>query len=136
MNDLIQCLIADSICEIQHNSQNKNARPYLAVSFEKMSIKGLYDTGADISCLSEKIFRRVPPEKRPVRLTTPTQAQLKSASGDQLEARGKYLLSIQLGKISIQHPFYVIRNLNEDLILGIDFIHQHQLNYNATARSF
>ena len=136
MNDVIQCLINDTISEIENQSQNKNGRPYLAVLFEGMSLRGLYDTGADLSCISEKAFRRIPPEKRPAKLPDTTQAKLKSASGDQLEVRGKYSLKIKLGHNEVQHSFFVIRNLNDDLILGIDFIHKHQLNYNPINRSF
>ena len=136
MNDVIQCLINDTISEIENQSQNKSGRPYLAVLFEGMSLRGLYDTGADLSCISEKAFRRIPPEKRPAKLPDTTQAKLKSASGDQLEVRGKYSLKIKLGHNEVQHSFFVIRNLNDDLILGIDFIHKHQLNYNSINRSF
>ena len=63
MNDVIQCLINDTISEIENQSQNKSGRPYLAVLFEGMSLRGLYDTGADLSCISEKAFWRIPPEK-------------------------------------------------------------------------
>ncbi len=37
-------------------------RPYLTVNLQNcLAIKGLYDTGADISCLSEKFFHQLPP---------------------------------------------------------------------------
>jgi hypothetical protein len=36
----------------------------------------------------------------------------------------------------VQHPFYVIKNLSEAAIMGIDFIQQHTLNYCPDQRSF
>ena len=36
----------------------------------------------------------------------------------------------------VHHPFYLIDNLNEDCILGIDFITNHSFNYNPQNRQF
>jgi hypothetical protein len=33
-----------------------------------VSVRGLYDTGADISCISLKVFRQIPPQHRPRKL--------------------------------------------------------------------
>lgn len=101
-----------------------------------MSLRGLYDTGADISCISDKTFRKLSPDNRPPRLIDISRSTFKSANGDPLEVRGKYLLKVRMGKTEVEHPFFVVKNLSEDLILGIDFIHTHELNYNATSRSF
>jgi hypothetical protein len=49
---------------------------------------------------------------------------------------GKYKLKAHIGTKEIQHEFYVIPDLNEPLILGIDFIQQHQLWYCPKNRSF
>jgi hypothetical protein len=43
---------------------------------------------------------------------------------------------VTIGKKTVQHPFYVIKNLSEATIMGIDFIQQHTLNYCPDQRSF
>ena len=53
-----------------------------------------------------------------------------------MDVRGKYSIPIQLADKTIQHDFYVIRNLSEPVILGIDFITKHRLNYCPHTQSF
>ncbi len=62
--------------------------------------------------------------------------KFKSAGGQILPVDGKYQFKVQIGTKSIQHEFYVIPDLNEPIILGIDFIQQHQLWYCPKNRSF
>jgi hypothetical protein len=47
-----------------------------------------------------------------------------------------YEFSLRIDKKFIKHKFYIIPDLNEPLILGIDFIQQHQLWYCPKNRSF
>ena len=99
-------------------------------------MRGLYDTGADISCLSLKVFRQIPPQLRPKKIEQSLLPKFKSAGGETLPVHGKYRLKAHIGTKEIQHEFYVIPELNEPLILGIDFIQQHQLWYCPKNRSF
>ena len=62
--------------------------------------------------------------------------RFKSAGGQVLPVCGRYQFRVQIGTKSLQHDFYVIPDLNEPLILGIDFIQQHQLWYCPKNRSF
>jgi hypothetical protein len=101
-----------------------------------VSVRGLYDTGADISCLSQKVFRQIPPQQRPRKIEGGITPKFKSAGGQILPVDGKYQFTVQIGTKSIQHEFYVITDLNEPIILGIDFIQQHQLWYCPKNRSF
>jgi hypothetical protein len=105
-------------------------RPYLQVKVQNsVSVRGLYDTEADISCLSLKFFRQIPPQLRPKKVEQGSLPKFKSAGGETLPVHGKYKLKAHIGTKEIQHKFYVIPDLNEPLILGIDFIQQHQLWY-------
>ncbi len=92
-------------------------------------MRGLYDTGADISCISEKVFRQLPPLYRPQKLASDKTPNFRSAGGQPLPVRGLYEFNLKVDKKFIKHKFYVIPDLNEPLILGIDFIQQHQLWY-------
>ena len=48
MNDIAQNLIADVVCEINWTINAKTQRPHIAVSLDNMTLRGLYNTGADI----------------------------------------------------------------------------------------
>jgi hypothetical protein len=62
--------------------------------------------------------------------------KFKSAGGQILPVNGKYQFRVQIGTKAIQHEFYVIPDLNKPMILGIDFIQQHQLWYCPKNRLF
>ncbi len=50
--------------------------------------------------------------------------------------RGLYKINLKIDKKFVKHNFYVIPDLNEPLILGIDFIQKHQLWYCPKNKSF
>lgn len=136
MADLASNLQQDALCEIQDLTNQKFRRPFVPVKFCNMKIKGLYDTGADISCLDERCFREIPISKRPKKIPEKKPNSFKSATGDSLTVKGKYLLEIQIGDRVLKHDFFVVKNLSEKMILGIDFILAHQLSYNIENRTF
>ena len=136
MADLASNLQQDALCEIQDLATPKFRRPFVPVKFCNMKIKGLYDTGADISCIDEKLFREIPIPERPKQILEEKRNSFKSASGDALTVKGKYLLKLQIGDKKLAHEFFVIKNLSEKMILGIDFILSHQLTYNVENRTF
>ena len=136
MADIALNLQQDAVCELENLVAPKFRRPFVPVIMYKKQIKGLYDTGADVSCLDEKIFREIPIENRPTKILERRQSTFTSASGNQLAVSGKYLVPLQIGPKKIQHEIFVVKNLNEKLILGIDFILKHQLNYHTDTRSF
>ena len=111
-------------------------RPFVHAKICELPIRVLYDTGADICCLNEKHFREIPIDKRPVKVDDPKLRQFRSAGGQQLQVKGKYLLPISVGEKSVLHPFYVIKDLSESAILGIDFIQQHSFSYCPEKHSF
>ena len=93
------------------------------------SAAALYDSGADISCMSEKEFRKIPVDKRPVKITGPRTDSCFSAGGTKLQVTGIYNLPISILGRKTEHPFRVIKGLNESVILGADFINKHLLLY-------
>ena len=130
-------LFVDAVSEIKSNLKPTFNRPYLWVNVQNsLKIRGLYDTGADISCISEKIFRQIPPQNRPTKLAIDKSPNFRSAGGQPLPVRGLYKFAFTLNGKQIEHPCYVIPDLNEPLILGIDFIQHHQLWYCPKNKSF
>ena len=128
--DIAQNLQQDAVCEIREIVAPRFKRPSLAVKLFSKEIKGLYDTGADVSCLNEKIFRTIPVDARPKKIPG-NSAVCRSASGSALSISGKYLIPIEIGRKKFLHEFLIVKNLEENLILGIDFILKNRLNFDT-----
>ena len=135
VSDIFSNLINSASQTIQNQSR-PFSRPFIQAKMFNQQMKMLYDSGADISAINETIFRKIPIDLRPPQLKDSSVQKFKSAGGQHLQVRGKYLLPINLGKKTIHHPFYIIKDLSEEAILGIDFIHQHKLRYCPDKRSF
>ena len=103
---------------------------------ETINTLGLYDTGADISCINAEVFERIPLARRPVRLPVAAQEQFRAAGGQELQVQGRLPVKVKVEGQEIDHEFYVIKDLNEPMIFGIDFIAKKELNYCASSRVF
>jgi hypothetical protein len=120
----------DAVNEIKNTLKPNFGHPYLNVSVQNwISLRGLYDTGADIYCLSKKVLCQLPPTHRPKKLEGEPTPKFKSAGGQPLPVQGRYEFKIRIGTKSLTHEFNFIPDLNTPLILGIDFIQKHQLWY-------
>jgi hypothetical protein len=95
----------------------------------------IYDTGADICCMSSKAFRRVfQVGQRPEKLNR--TSNVSAASGNKLEGEGIYTISMEINKRKFQYQVHIFGNLNEDMILGINFFQEHGLGYDPTSQEF
>jgi len=85
------------ILEIDFLKANKDKfRPHLTCVVQGLvSTSALYDTGADITCMSLKTFREIPIHKRPPKLTGLTPLRVRGASNRVLESTGTYDLDIE-----------------------------------------
>ena len=136
MGDIVKNLLDDAVCEIVEKAEPRFHRPHIAVTLSSVSLKGLYDTGADVSCLNEKVFQKIDKKDRPTLNISERGKRFKSAGGELLQVIGKFLFQLKVGKKVIEHPLYVVKNLSGDLILGFDLIQKHHLNYNTETKSF
>ena len=61
LNDLFCNVMFDATQEIKHAVRLIFRRPYLLVKLQNIvNAMGLYDTGADISCINAKVFGKIP----------------------------------------------------------------------------
>ena len=74
--------------------------------------------------------------RRPVRLPVASQEQFRAAGGQELQVQGRFPVKVDVEGREIDHEFYVIKDLNEPMIFGIDFIAKNELNYCASSRVF
>jgi hypothetical protein len=82
---LYKKLISDAVTEIQSNLKPSFHCPYLGVNVQNAHrIRGLYNAGADISCMNEKVFRQLLPNHRPQKLATDKPPNFCSAGGQPL----------------------------------------------------
>ena len=83
----------------------------------------LIDTDATKSCISEKYYQQLPSTK----IQCLKNISVKSATGSNLTPLGMIHCSFELGKIKFNNNLIVCRNLTRPLILGRDFLMQHQI---------
>ena len=83
----------------------------------------LIDTGTTKSCISEKYYQQLPW----IRLQKLRNISVRSATGSNLAPLGMILCSFELGKIKFNNNLIVCRNLTHPLILGRDFLLQHNI---------
>ena len=114
---------------------NRPGRPFVNGQIGKHQLKMLYDTGADISCISEKEFRQIPVDLRPSKHSN-EKVRYQSASGNSLQVKGIYDIPIKVLGRTVTHTFSVIKQLTDPAILGSDFIHDKQLAYCPSEKQF
>ena len=89
----------------------------------KIGTTALIDTGATKSCISERYYQQLPSTK----LHCLKNISVKSTTGSNLTPLGMIHCSFELGKIRFNNNLIVCKNLTRPLILGRDFLMQHQI---------
>ena len=97
-----------------------SSRPSLKLAINGLSIKGLIDTGADVSLCSEETFLKLPVHNRP-KLINP-YVRLFDAANRLLKCIGLYRASITTAAGTRFHHMYVVRDLGQPAILGWDYL--------------
>ena len=98
-------------------------RPMVQVRFKgsKVHEQLLYDSGAQVSLLSQKAFRKISVDQRPQKINL--KLQCSGVSGAKLNIKGCYLLDIDILGQAFQHPFFVVSRVPGHAgVLGIDLI--------------
>ncbi len=76
-----------------------------------------------------KAFKRIYGTSKP-KNTPENNLKIKDAGGNNLGYRGTYLVPMQILGRKIMHDLVILHSF-QDYILGIDFIKQHAMSYNA-----
>ena len=108
------------------------ARPKVKVKFKGSwdSENFLYDSGAQISLISKKAFRKISIGQRPEKLKI--NLQCSGVSGAKLSLKGCYFLNVNILGQVVKHPFFVSDVPGHAGVLGIDIIKKTGLSYDAT----
>ena len=89
----------------------------------------LIDTGAMKSCISERYYQQLPA----IQMQKLNHISVRSATGSNLIPLGIIHCSLELGKIKFHNSLIVCRNLTQPLILGRDFLIQHNITVRYAA---
>ena len=83
----------------------------------------LIDTSATKSCISERYYQQL----LDIQMQKLNHISVRSATGSNLTPLGIIHCSFELGKITFTNSLIVCRNLTQPLILGRDFLLQHNI---------
>ena len=93
------------------------------VKVGKQRIRTLVDTGAECSLMHRRIYDQL--KDRPKLLNK--KVCLQSANGTELKCDGCVNVQICIGDTEMSQDFYVIRDLNRNMILGLDWLKTHNV---------
>jgi hypothetical protein len=118
------------------NRLNKRVnRPNITVkTIQGPTSTWLFDTGADVTVMAMREFRKIPIEKRPTK--KPPTMKISSASSDSLKIVGVYEMPITVMNKTVTHNVIVVHNLNSNAIMGINLIEKLGLVYKARKKTF
>ncbi len=106
-------------------------RPRINVTTGKKTFNWLFDTGAAITCMNADSFWEWFGHSKPKLLKK--SAGCIAANGSKMDSMGIYEIEMTIRGRKFVHPVTVVEDIN-DIILGIDFMHQHKLNYDSTSK--
>lgn len=91
------------------------------VKFGKQRYRALVDSGAEVSLMHRRVYDAL--HQKP-KLGT-DNLQLQAVTGASLALDGCIDVQLRIGDTEIQQKFYVVANMNRNLILGRDWLVQH-----------
>ena len=120
--------VLSSRCE-ELNKSNLNKIPFIPSSehacnliidgkVQDMPVRILLDTGAAISVVSQELWEKIPPEKRP-KLRRPLHAGIKTVAGNIMHLIGSAEINYQIGNSEYRFSAAVIPF---PVVLGLDFL--------------
>ena len=136
MYNFIQSIM--SVCALSVAAASKsclglNQRPLCKINVQGYDSTFLYDSGAQITLMSETEFRKIKADKRPPQMKNSTRVT-GVAQNSMLQVKGVYPLTLTVKGRSTVVPVFVVKNMTQRNILGIDAISNLGLNYHAKSR--
>ena len=107
-------------------------RPKLNIGLpNSRTVAALIDTGADVSVISEQLFKGLD-----VIITKIPSVSLKSATGDRVRVLGEANIVISVGGRQVETKFLVVSGIKTDCILGVDFLHSNRVVMDSGTKRF
>lgn len=93
------------------------------ISLENKKYRTLVDTGAQTSLIHRRVYQSLAFPPRLIK----KNVTLQSVTGQTLTVDGCVTLTFKLAGLKIEHTFFVVSDLNRNIILGRDFLQQNQV---------
>ena len=93
---------------------------YVQISILSKQVETVCDSGASVSCLSEKLFNQIN-ENHQVKIQ-PSTTRLSSANQMPIQTKGTVSVPIKTGPKTYEHTFYVFIEAASDCLLGLEFL--------------
>ena len=92
--------------------------PMVPIQIDKVKAHAVLDSGADVSIMSENMYKRLPNK---VKLKS-SRLPLTGVSGTQLSSLGSVTTKVLIGHAEISMKFEVLKGITKDALLGSDFL--------------
>ena len=96
---------------------------YVLIDLGKQTSKALIDTGAQISCMSEHIYRK---SLKNYEIRASSLSNIVGVCGEVHRILGLITVPFRLDGIVLEHTFHLFEKLHQPVILGMDFLRQHK----------
>ena len=106
-------------------------RPRVTARAGGKTFSWLFDTGASVTCMTANSFNAAFPSNKPRRVQNAQHCT--AASGNKMNSLGIFEIELEIKGKKYRHHINVIDQLTDNII-GIDFMHQHQLHYDVQTR--
>jgi predicted aspartyl protease len=93
-------------------------KPLVNATVEKMPVKILFDTGAEINVIDEN-FLNILRQVNPSIMVQKVESYIRCANDSRMKALGKVILSINLDGVSLRQSFTVVSSIFPKIIVGI-----------------
>jgi len=99
---------------------------FVTAKIGNIGVKALVDTGAFYSCVSSALIKRLKFEPKIIPISQ--RKRLFTADGNAMNVLGTVQLTLDIQEFQIPLTFCVLPRLQNDVILGIDFLRQTKAN--------
>ena len=113
-----------------------HSRPFINCKIENLlTVRALYDTEADVNCMSTNAFKKILLKNRPIKLLD-THSAFGSTTNGAMMVLGRYCMNIYIAGKDVKATVLIVDGLNEEFIIGMTLIGAHQLYWNPDSREF
>ena len=112
--------------------ENATDRPMVQVKMPNCSKSEnfLYDSGAQVSLVGKRAFRKIPVNKRPEKINF--RLTCSGVSGSKLKVLGCYMMKVNILDKQVEHPFFIVDKIpGQSGVIGIDIIKKSGLSLDA-----
>ena len=100
---------------------------FVRVTVCEIPLDAVCDTGASVSCLSPKVFVRLPPKiQSPFR---PCSKQLLATNQGEIRVKSEITVEMKIASMTFRHTFFVLEASEAECLLSLDFLETHKCDH-------